>query len=287
MSSSALIPSNGVNRAVSAAFHSSYAAQCGSSMLEFTSTDFGYELSVAANYAARSNLVGCYPEAGNENAFSLASWAAGEQPPAAAVYPYPGLGGCELSGLFGANSATCSVARQMHHARLAHHHGGAGSGPGLHHHHQPSGKTKPRRRVATIAQRRAANIRERRRMFNLNEAFGVLRKKVPTFAYEKRLSRIETLRLAITYIAFMTEVLNGKYPRDDALFSPDAADNNNTPGGNNNNNNGGGNRGAHHHHHHHLEAGNNTGWHPHHHHHHAGLGPPPPMPHPCRTHGSP
>ncbi|KAH9424993.1 Origin recognition complex subunit 2 [Dermatophagoides pteronyssinus] len=44
-----------------------------------------------------------------------------------------------------------------------------------------------------------ANIRERRRMFNLNSAFDKLRKKVPTFAYEKRLSRIETLRLAIIY----------------------------------------------------------------------------------------
>ncbi|KAH1011459.1 protein Fer3 [Dendroctonus ponderosae] len=72
---------------------------------------------------------------------------------------------------------------------------------------------KPRRRVATIAQRRAANIRERRRMFNLNEAFDKLRRKVPTFAYEKRLSRIETLRLAITYISFMTELLHG-HPLD-------------------------------------------------------------------------
>ncbi|KXJ72880.1 hypothetical protein RP20_CCG017034 [Aedes albopictus] len=60
-----------------------------------------------------------------------------------------------------------------------------------------------------MAQRRAANIRERRRMFNLNEAFDKLRRKVPTFAYEKRLSRIETLRLAITYIGFMAELLNG------------------------------------------------------------------------------
>ncbi|KAK9300354.1 hypothetical protein QLX08_006899 [Tetragonisca angustula] len=72
----------------------------------------------------------------------------------------------------------------------------------------PSSTTKkPRRRVATVSQRRAANIRERRRMFNLNEAFDKLRRKVPTFAYEKRLSRIETLRLAITYIAFMGELL--------------------------------------------------------------------------------
>ncbi|XP_023328450.1 protein Fer3 [Eurytemora carolleeae] len=67
---------------------------------------------------------------------------------------------------------------------------------------------KKRRRIATAAQRRAANIRERRRMFNLNEAFDRLRTKVPTFAYEKRLSRIETLRLAITYISFMDELLN-------------------------------------------------------------------------------
>ncbi|XP_047034010.1 protein Fer3-like [Helicoverpa zea] len=73
----------------------------------------------------------------------------------------------------------------------------------------PSGGKKPRRRVASVAQRRAANIRERRRMFNLNEAFDKLRRKVPTFAYEKRLSRIETLRLAITYISFMCELLHG------------------------------------------------------------------------------
>nr|XP_012306318.1 fer3-like protein [Aotus nancymaae] len=64
-----------------------------------------------------------------------------------------------------------------------------------------------RKRVITYAQRQAANVRERKRMFNLNEAFDRLRRKVPTFAYEKRLSRIETLRLAIVYIAFMTELL--------------------------------------------------------------------------------
>ncbi|XP_075444748.1 fer3-like protein [Ascaphus truei] len=71
----------------------------------------------------------------------------------------------------------------------------------------PLGRSK-RKRVITYSQRQAANIRERKRMFNLNEAFDLLRKKVPTFAYEKRLSRIETLRLAIVYISFMTELLN-------------------------------------------------------------------------------
>ncbi|XP_037549543.1 pancreas transcription factor 1 subunit alpha [Nematolebias whitei] len=64
-----------------------------------------------------------------------------------------------------------------------------------------------RRRVITGVQRQAANVRERKRMFSLNEAFDELRRKVPTFAYEKRLSRIETLRLAIIYISFMTDLL--------------------------------------------------------------------------------
>ncbi|XP_042362052.1 fer3-like protein [Plectropomus leopardus] len=68
------------------------------------------------------------------------------------------------------------------------------------------GKAK-RRRIITVVQRQAANVRERKRMFSLNEAFDELRRKVPTFAYEKRLSRIDTLRLAIVYISFMTDLL--------------------------------------------------------------------------------
>lgn len=46
-----------------------------------------------------------------------------------------------------------------------------------------SSSKKTRRRVASIAQRRAANIRERRRMFNLNEAFDKLRRKVTCFFF--------------------------------------------------------------------------------------------------------
>ncbi|XP_068431035.1 fer3-like protein [Clinocottus analis] len=64
-----------------------------------------------------------------------------------------------------------------------------------------------RRRIITVVQRQAANVRERKRMFSLNEAFDELRRKVPTFAYEKRLSRIDSLRLAIVYISFMTDLL--------------------------------------------------------------------------------
>ncbi|XP_060086060.1 neurogenin-1-like [Ylistrum balloti] len=76
-----------------------------------------------------------------------------------------------------------------------------------------SGKTK-RKRVQSVPQRRAANIRERRRMFHLNEAFDSLRKRLPAFNYEKRLSRIETLRLAMTYIGFMKDISEGEDPKD-------------------------------------------------------------------------
>ncbi|XP_040045435.2 protein Fer3 [Gasterosteus aculeatus] len=69
-----------------------------------------------------------------------------------------------------------------------------------------------RRRIITVVQRQAANVRERKRMFSLNEAFDELRRKVPTFAYEKRLSRIDTLRLAIVYISFMTDLLSARSP---------------------------------------------------------------------------
>ncbi|XP_060086114.1 fer3-like protein [Ylistrum balloti] len=63
-------------------------------------------------------------------------------------------------------------------------------------------------------QRKKANIRERRRMQNLNEAFNSLRRVLPTFTYEKRLSRIETLRLAIVYVDFLTKFINGNTPAD-------------------------------------------------------------------------
>ncbi|KAJ7991634.1 hypothetical protein DPEC_G00285930 [Dallia pectoralis] len=78
--------------------------------------------------------------------------------------------------------------------------------PHAHSPHTRSGGSK-RRRSISVGQRQAANVRERKRMFSLNEAFDELRRKVPTFAYEKRLSRIETLRLAIIYITFMTDLL--------------------------------------------------------------------------------
>lgn len=83
---------------------------------------------------------------------------------------------------------------------------------------QASGGKPKRKRVQTVVQRKAANIRERRRMFHLNEAFDELRKRLPAFNYEKRLSRIETLRLAMTYISFMQGLSEGKDPDEVKLL---------------------------------------------------------------------
>ncbi|XP_022216390.1 class E basic helix-loop-helix protein 22 isoform X2 [Drosophila obscura] len=66
-------------------------------------------------------------------------------------------------------------------------------------------------------QRQAANVRERKRIQrsaptgSINSAFDELRVHVPTFPYEKRLSKIDTLRLAIAYISLLREVLQTDY----------------------------------------------------------------------------
>ncbi|ODM92140.1 Pancreas transcription factor 1 subunit alpha [Orchesella cincta] len=58
-----------------------------------------------------------------------------------------------------------------------------------------------------IQQRQAANMRERKRMQSINDAFEGLRAHIPTLPYEKRLSKVDTLRLAIGYINFLSEVV--------------------------------------------------------------------------------
>jgi Helix-loop-helix DNA-binding domain len=71
-----------------------------------------------------------------------------------------------------------------------------------------------RRRKVTRRQRMAANDRERRRMHMLNDAFDRLRETIPVHTEppntteSRPLSRIQTLRLAIDYIAFMTSTLD-------------------------------------------------------------------------------
>ncbi|KRX84718.1 Pancreas transcription factor 1 subunit alpha [Trichinella sp. T6] len=68
-------------------------------------------------------------------------------------------------------------------------------------------KKRYRNREVQLRQRRAANLRERRRMQSINDAFDGLRHRIPTLPYEKRLSKVDTLKLAIGYIQFLQEVL--------------------------------------------------------------------------------
>ena len=60
-----------------------------------------------------------------------------------------------------------------------------------------------------------ANVRERKRMMSINSAFEELRLHIPTFPYERRLSKIDTLRLAIAYIGLLQAILDsGKGPKE-------------------------------------------------------------------------
>ncbi|XP_014206786.1 basic helix-loop-helix transcription factor amos [Copidosoma floridanum] len=96
-----------------------------------------------------------------------------------------------------------------------------GQPPALHYHHVPAATAEIAENEASGGedgyypngspyriQRHAANIRERKRMLSsINSAFDELRVHVPTFPYEKRLSKIDTLRLAIAYISLLRDVL--------------------------------------------------------------------------------
>ncbi|XP_004641950.1 pancreas transcription factor 1 subunit alpha [Octodon degus] len=79
-----------------------------------------------------------------------------------------------------------------------------------------SGAARRRRRVRSEAElqqlRQAANVRERRRMQSINDAFEGLRSHIPTLPYEKRLSKVDTLRLAIGYINFLSELVQADLP---------------------------------------------------------------------------
>ena len=98
------------------------------------------------------------------------------------------------------------LSRAMEQLQGAH----IGAHPHISHSHPHPHQPPKRKRKTTPQQRTAANVRERRRMCSLNQAFDRLRRRVPAFPHEKRLSRIQTLRLAILYISFMTELLSGQ-----------------------------------------------------------------------------
>lgn len=67
---------------------------------------------------------------------------------------------------------------------------------------------KRRRRRATQKYRMAHATRERIRVEAFNVAFSQLRQLLPTLPPDKKLSKIEILRLAICYISYLNHVLD-------------------------------------------------------------------------------
>ncbi|XP_077579752.1 pancreas transcription factor 1 subunit alpha [Stigmatopora nigra] len=119
--------------------------------------------------------------------------------------------GGHLADYYGEESATggdLSLSLSLSSAEDSPGEGGcyAGGGPLL--------KRRRRMRSDTEMQqlRQAANIRERRRMQSINDAFEGLRSHIPTLPYEKRLSKVDTLRLAIGYINFLAELVQSDVP---------------------------------------------------------------------------
>ena len=133
-----------------------------------------------------------------------------------------------------------------------------------HHHHRRHSSQQHSHRPH---QRHAANLRERKRMQSINDAFEVcivddffltvftwfwnigpkiknkmkmsvffcsqgLRSRIPTLPYEKRLSKVDTLRLAIGYIRFLADlVLTGglsQSPTSNSNSSSSSSPNNST-----------------------------------------------------------
>lgn len=81
-----------------------------------------------------------------------------------------------------------------------------------------NGKSKNRRKAPQTYeeiqnQRIMANVRERQRTQSLNEAFASLRKSIPTLPSDK-LSKIQTLKLAASYIDFLYHVLSTSSPEN-------------------------------------------------------------------------
>lgn len=68
--------------------------------------------------------------------------------------------------------------------------------------------TKSPEKFENAARRRmAANARERKRMQGLNTAFDCLRKVVPQWGQDKKLSKYETLQMALSYIMALNRIL--------------------------------------------------------------------------------
>ncbi|XP_065153615.1 transcription factor atoh7 [Paramisgurnus dabryanus] len=70
-----------------------------------------------------------------------------------------------------------------------------------------SDSREPEKFENAVRRRMAANARERKRMEGLNTAFDLLRKVVPQWGQDKKLSKYETLQMALSYIMALDRIL--------------------------------------------------------------------------------
>lgn len=77
------------------------------------------------------------------------------------------------------------------------------------------------RAVQNMEKRKAANTRERKRMHTVNSAFDQLRELVPTYPSNRKLSKIDTLRLACTYIQDLVSILQTIHQENNLPPFPD------------------------------------------------------------------
>lgn len=82
----------------------------------------------------------------------------------------------------------------------------------------PSRNKNGKRPGKKIHQRSAANQRERRRMKSINDAFDILRQSIPsTINADRRMSKVDTLKLAIQYIGYLAETVQASTDYTDDL----------------------------------------------------------------------
>ncbi|KAJ0004972.1 hypothetical protein NQD34_011186 [Periophthalmus magnuspinnatus] len=84
---------------------------------------------------------------------------------------------------------------------------------------EPDSKSPQKFEIAT-RRRMAANARERKRMEGLNTAFDRLRKVVPQWGQDKKLSKYETLQMALSYIMALNRILTDAHRHSDPHSAP-------------------------------------------------------------------
>ncbi|XP_067402474.1 helix-loop-helix protein 2 [Emydura macquarii macquarii] len=126
--------------------------------------------------------------------------AADSDQPSSAPSDPESLAGTDAKGLLGCCGSDPEPAEEEE--------GGKGGGRAALHPPPLSREEKRRRRRATAKYRSAHATRERIRVEAFNLAFAELRKLLPTLPPDKKLSKIEILRLAICYISYLNHVLD-------------------------------------------------------------------------------